>query len=90
MRASGVDSGSEGIQVCVLATTGFDALANGIALFLGDRGLRSRVGQPDGRDAAVVVVLSRELPDGVPNLLELPGRLVPVTVGDLAGDRLSA
>lgn len=75
-------------RVCVVTAPGFEALGQGIALYLGDRGLRSRVGAPTADDDAVVVVLARELPDGVPNLLDLPGRLVPVTVGGVAGEQV--
>ena len=76
------------IRVCIAAAPEFQNLAQGIALFLGDRGLQSRVGQPDVDDAAVVVVLGNEVPTGIREMLDLPGRLVPVAFGEVTPNQL--
>lgn len=75
---------SRGARACVIAVPGFEALAEGIALYLQDRGLTSRVGWPDTEDDAVVVLLSRDVPAGLDAIAERAVRLVPVRVGDIA------
>ncbi len=77
-------AGAAALRACVVAAPGFEALAHGIELSLRDVGLQSRVGWPDEEDTAIVLLLSRELPEGLSELTELlPGRLVPVKVGNV-------
>ncbi len=71
----------DGQNVCVLAAPALNDLAQEIVADLNASGLVARVGSPSERDVAVVLLLARELPEGINDLDGLTARLVPVKIG---------